>query len=196
MKKITLNELLNLYYISLFSNKTNKINLYFKKEYSKFFDSKTSFKFEDFIYTKNKLNITNYSKIHENTVLLIKKIILSESKNEKFKDLDFFDDKILLPILIDAVAEKKEVFYISDEDYIRLYNYFITAYFYDRQRFSFLILKKEVLKNIPENIHSEFNDLHEKINGKRLTGSTISSFVLLRDYFDIPDERFDFTENH
>lgn len=191
MKKITLKELLNLYYISTFSNKTNKVNHNYYRSYSNFFDKYTDFKYEQFINPEYFVELTNYEPIYKKTVLFIQELILNNSNNEKFKQFDFLEDKEFLPFFVNTVQEnnKNETFFISDEDHLRLCNYFITAYFYDRQRFKFVIAKNDVLKHIPEEIHQSFNDLSRKLNGKRITGSTMSSFANLREYFDLSDER-------
>lgn len=176
MKDITLNNLLDLFFLSYTAKRYNEVNHMLKEEYISFFESiENDLTYEMFLH-KN-IDLRDYSSEYITYSNLLINFIKRESKQDIIKKLDFDNINTVLKYL-NAIMQNKhadrvfdETYSINDTEFEQIKEYFVNNKTYLSERWSLVIVPHEVAKYLNEDDAKRFNELSMILMGKRLTGS-------------------------
>lgn len=189
MKKINLHHLLNLWYLSNMANNFNQMNKSLEKKYSAFlFNTKNKLILNDFLEIP--FDLINYNPEHKKFISMIFEKIKTSTDQERFKNFDFSNEDILLKFLNEVSRNKDDIsineeYDLTDEEYGILKHHYITSKKFLNERWSFIIDKNKVIKQLEESEIKRFKRFNRKMLGERLTGDEGSSIYELNQYFNL-----------
>lgn len=185
MKTITLEQLLNLQYMAFTGKLFNEYNIYLFKRYNEFFEEIGS---DLTVETLLNSEVNDYSDKIKIVLEMVECLVKTNSNQDHVKNaLSTFDIEDLIVVLNENKFQK-EIFEVNEDTYNLLRESFIFAYKTNREQHKFVIKKRNVAMLIPDEHIHQLDKVHKETVGKRWAINCMSSFAMLREYFDVEDE--------